>query len=95
VRLAAGGADGARSEDGQILGSYVHGLFDRPEALAALLAWAGAGECERVDLAARREADLDRLADALAAHLDLARLAPILGGAAAAALARDGTPAAA
>ncbi|HNM55383.1 MAG TPA: cobyric acid synthase, partial [Thauera aminoaromatica] len=71
--------DGARSADGQILGTYVHGLFDAPAALAALLAWAGldAEAMEGsgpVDLAARREADLDRLADAIEAHVDLASL---------------------
>ncbi|HMU18141.1 MAG TPA: cobyric acid synthase CobQ, partial [Thauera aminoaromatica] len=69
----------ARSADGQILGTYVHGLFDAPAALAALLAWAGldAEALEGsgpVDLAARREADLDRLADAIEAHVDLASL---------------------
>ena len=58
-------ADGALSADGQILGSYVHGLFDAPPALAALLAWAGLDDVQQVDLAARREADIDRLADAL------------------------------
>ncbi len=66
--------DGAISDDGQILGSYVHGLFDAPEALAALLGWAGAKALQRVDLAARREADLDRLADAVETYLDLAAL---------------------
>jgi len=74
--------DGALSADGQILGTYLHGLFDTPAALSALLAWAGAGEVESVDLAARREADLDRLADAIERHLDLGRLFPAawLGG---------------
>ena len=72
--------------DGQVLGSYVHGLFDHPDALAALLAWAGAAGVQKVDLAARREADLDRLADSLAASLDLGRLADCLGGAAGEAL---------
>ncbi|MCK2087684.1 cobyric acid synthase [Thauera aromatica] len=73
-------ADGALSADGQILGSYVHGLFDAPGALAVLLAWAGlrtdggGGGFAPVDLAARREADLERLADALEANLDLAAL---------------------
>src|SRR5690606_11742739 len=64
--------EGVLSADGQILGSYLHGLFDAPEALAALLAWAGLAATARVDLAARREADLDRLADAVESHLDLA-----------------------
>ena len=32
-----------------------------------LLAWAGAGESAPADLAARREADIDRLADAVEA----------------------------
>ncbi|THF56258.1 cobyric acid synthase [Pseudothauera rhizosphaerae] len=86
--LDDGRSDGALSEDGQILGTYVHGLFDHPEALAALLGWAGAGGVAAVDLDARREADLDRLADSLAAALDLDRLADCLGGAAAAALRR-------
>jgi len=29
------------SADGRILGTYVHGLFDRKEACDALLRWAG------------------------------------------------------
>ncbi len=71
VTLADGRDDGALSADGQILGTYLHGLFDSPDALAALLAWAGAVDVARVDLAARREADLERLADAVEAHLDV------------------------
>jgi adenosylcobyric acid synthase len=76
LRFADGRGDGALSDDGRILGTYLHGLFDAPAALAALLAWAGAGEVETVDLAARREADLDRLADAIERELDLAPLFP-------------------
>ena len=76
---AATRPDGAVSHDGQILGTYVHGLFDAPAALSALLAWAGldAATLEgagQIDLAARREADLDRLADSIEAHIDLAAL---------------------
>jgi len=70
-----GRPDGAISADGLVLGTYAHGLFDVPEALAAVLSWAGLPGAERVDPAARREADLDRLADTLADHLDLRRLA--------------------
>ncbi|UFU12104.1 cobyric acid synthase (plasmid) [Ideonella dechloratans] len=62
--------DGALSPDGQVLGSYVHGLFDDPRAQAALLRWAGLRDAAAVDLAALREASLDRLADVLEEHLD-------------------------
>jgi adenosylcobyric acid synthase len=78
-----GQAEGALSEDGQILATYCHGLFDRPEAFAALLSWAGHAPAVGFDANARRERDLDRLADAVERHLDLARLAeclPALGG---------------
>ena len=92
LRFADGRPDGAQSGDGQILGTYLHGLFDRPDALAALLAWAGLADAERVDLAARREADLDRLADSLAANLDLLRLADCFDDGAAAAALRSTVP---
>ncbi|MFS9531800.1 hypothetical protein Q6247_27025, partial [Klebsiella pneumoniae] len=44
VQLDDGRADGAISADGQILATYLHGLFDAPEACRALLAWAGVSE---------------------------------------------------
>ncbi|WP_175044033.1 cobyric acid synthase [Burkholderia lata] len=63
--------DGAVSDDGQILATYVHGLFDSPDACTALLAWAGLDGAERIDYPALREASLERLADTFAEHLDL------------------------
>jgi len=72
-------ADGAQSADGQILATYVHGLFDTPEACAALLRWAGLEAAQRVDYPALREASLERLADTLEASLDLARLYGAIG----------------
>ena len=59
-----GRPEGAYSPDGQILGTYLHGLFDHPDACAALLRWAGARSEHRVDTAALREASLERIADA-------------------------------
>ncbi|MBG7619882.1 cobyric acid synthase [Herbaspirillum sp. AP02] len=56
--------EGAQSADGQLLGSYLHGMFDTPEALAALLAWAGLKDAAALDLDALREASLERLAEA-------------------------------
>lgn len=75
VQFSDGRHDGAQSADGQILATYCHGLFDDPDALAALLEWAGAKEMERIDFAARREADINRLADAVEAALDWEKLA--------------------
>lgn len=69
-----GQPDGALSVDGQILGTYCHGLFDHPEALSALLTWAGVRDVASVDFAARREADINRLADAVDTALDWPRL---------------------
>jgi adenosylcobyric acid synthase len=71
--------DGARSADGQILATYVHGLFNTPEACAALLRWAGLAAARAVDYPALREASLERLADTLAASLDLERVFGAIG----------------
>lgn len=72
--------DGATSADGQVLGSYLHGLFDAPQARRALLARAGFEAGNVPDQAALREAGIDRLADAVEAHLDLDALVAGLQG---------------
>ena len=79
VHLNDGRDDGAISADDQILASYVHGLFDHPEALTALLAWAGMKDAVRVDFNARREADINRLADAVETALDWEKLTQQMG----------------
>ena len=70
VHLDGGRHDGAISDDGQVMGTYCHGLFDHPQALSALLHWAGCTDVATVDFAARREADLNRLADAVETSLN-------------------------
>ena len=65
-----GRPEGARSDDGQVLGTYLHGLFDHRDACAALLRWAGLHSEHAVDTAALREASLDRIADAAVPLLD-------------------------
>ncbi|TDU32228.1 adenosylcobyric acid synthase (glutamine-hydrolysing) [Panacagrimonas perspica] len=70
--------DGARSEDDRILGTYLHGLFDTPQALNLLLRWAGLHDAAPLDVAAQREAALDCLADAVEQHLDLRRVFSML-----------------
>lgn len=66
--------DGAVSADAQIIGTYIHGLFDHSEARAALLRWAGLVEVEDFDYDTLRQREIDRLADALEQHLDLEAL---------------------
>ena len=56
--------EGARSPDDLILGTYLHGLFDHPDACHALLQWAGLQSDLKPDLAALREQSIDRIADA-------------------------------
>ena len=68
------GADGAISSDGQILATYLHGLFESPAATDALLRWGGLCNPETPDYHVRREAEIDRLTDALEQHLDLPML---------------------
>ncbi|MBS3965256.1 MAG: cobyric acid synthase [Methylomonas sp.] len=65
-----GKPDGALSADGQIAGTYLHGLFDVPCACNALLAWAGYAHQDAVDFQRLREAGIDQIADAWAAHCD-------------------------
>jgi len=62
--------EGAVSVDGQILGTYLHGLLDHPEACSALLRWAGSRTSHLVDAARLREQSLDRIADSTQALLD-------------------------
>ncbi|MBA1332200.1 hypothetical protein QQ73_14135 [Candidatus Endoriftia persephone str. Guaymas] len=72
------GPDGAISDDGLILGSYLHGLFESPSACTALLGWAGLSDAQPEDYLALREAAIERLADAVEQHLDTARLLSLL-----------------
>ena len=74
VQLSDGRCDGAISADGQILGTYLHGLFEAPHSSVALLRWAGLADVQSVDYHALREADIERLADLVERHLDTARL---------------------
>ena len=77
--LLDGHADGTLSTDGQILATYCHGLFDEPAALAAMLRWAGAQPSDtHFDAAARREADIDRLANAVDQAFRWEKLAGLL-----------------
>ena len=62
--------DGAISDDGKVAGTYLHGIFEQSSARDALLRWAGLDATETFDYCARREADIERLADCIEHNID-------------------------
>ncbi len=66
--------DGAVSNDNQIAGTYLHGLFDHTEAMEQLLHWAGLNETVSIDYSVLREASINRLADSIETHLDIDKI---------------------
>ncbi|WP_330212253.1 cobyric acid synthase [Pseudomonas sp. Z18(2022)] len=79
VQLDDGRSDGAQSEDGQIFGTYLHGVFETPAACSALLRWAGLEDVQEVDYHGLRERDIERLADLVEQHLDTGLLLDLCG----------------
>jgi adenosylcobyric acid synthase len=79
VQLDGGRVDGARSDDGQVAGTYLHGVFDHPDALDALLRFAGVTAPATLDIHALRDASIDRLADTVEAHMDTDALLSLFG----------------
>src|SRR5690606_6724649 len=51
------------SNDGQILGTYWHGILDTAQALSAILHWGGGDAVETPDIETIREQQIERLAD--------------------------------
>ncbi len=77
INLTHGKSDGAISECNQILGTYLHGLFDNTDALELIFDWAGVkvkGESHQ----ARKEEAINRIADAIEEHMKLDLLWPEL-----------------
>ena len=66
-----GRTDGARSADGRIEGSYLHGIFTHDEFRQAWLRWAGVEGSSALDYGVAVEAALDGLADGVERALDI------------------------
>lgn len=80
LAMLDGRPDGAISEDDQVMGTYVHGIFDEPEAASEILQWAGLHpQGQAVDYNAHRLEQLDRLADLVEDCLDIDFLNNLLG----------------
>jgi len=76
--LSEEGNDGAINLDGNVMGTYWHGLLDTPDVLSALLSWAGLQTEVSVDLASIREQQIDRLADAFESNIDMQAVMALL-----------------
>ena len=71
---ADGTSDGWLSADKQVAGCYLHGILDSAPALQAIVRWAGAEISEPPDHEQQQRTAIERLADAVEAHLDMARI---------------------
>lgn len=66
-----GEQEGYISEDGKIIGTYLHGVFDHPEALQALLNWAGVDQAAAFDYDQYRDSEINRLADSTEQNMNI------------------------
>jgi adenosylcobyric acid synthase len=71
--------DGAVSTDGQIMGSYLHGIFEQPQACQYLLKWAGLSKVKAVDHHQKRQNAINLIADTLEQTISVKKLMKIAG----------------
>lgn len=70
----------ARSDDGRIMGTFIHGLFDDGAYRSAVLAaWMNWKSNSQENVTERWNRDLDRIADAMTENLDLSLLTGRIG----------------
>ncbi|MCL4154749.1 UNVERIFIED_CONTAM: hypothetical protein GTU68_035383 [Idotea baltica] len=77
IKLNNNSNDGSINDDNNVLGTYLHGIFDQPEACNSLLQWAGLSVTNAINLDSIREQQLERLADCLEENLDSEFLADL------------------
>ena len=70
--------DGALNHEGSIFGTYLHGIFDEPEAFEAIMSWAGLKESKAIDMKEIQEEAIERIAASIEESLDLSQLWPSL-----------------
>ena len=67
--------DGFTSDDNQVAGTYLHGLFDTPEGVSELITWlASNSQIKPIDINLNREQQLSRLASVVAENLDIEQI---------------------
>ncbi|NVK23448.1 MAG: cobyric acid synthase CobQ, partial [Gammaproteobacteria bacterium] len=73
--------DGFISNDQQIIGTYLHGLFDQPDITQQIMLWVNPDfeSTSNFSLDEHREQQLNKLADCYRQHLDLDKIQSIAG----------------
>jgi len=84
ILLEGGEEEGYRSDDGRVLGTYLHGIFDSPSFRERLFnpvrRARGLTPVKSLDYDAIRETHLDALADLMRQSLDMAKIYRIIEG---------------
>lgn len=78
IILSNGECDGYISTDGQIAGTYLHGVLDAPQVVSELVKWVNGESVDDFSFQAAQQKALDRLADALDECMDWRKLWPDL-----------------
>lgn len=76
--LSDSGNDGAVSADGQIFGTYWHGLFEENESLDTLLNWVSTEPRQEFNYHDYRQQQIERLASAIEQNLNIKQIMQML-----------------
>jgi len=71
ITLDDGTVDGLVNDTDQILGTYLHGVFDLFSAAQLIFQWAGAEDIQSHDHVTSKEQAINRIADAIEEHMKL------------------------
>ena len=69
---------GLLSDDGQIAGCYLHGLFDQPNALTLFMSWLGHEVSKGTSIETLEEQAIERVNQACQKHLDMKKIKQII-----------------
>lgn len=80
IQLKDQAVDGCLSDDKQILGTYIHGIFDQGDATQLILSWINEdhGINKTINIDEHRESQLEKLAQTCEKYLDITQIQQIL-----------------
>ncbi|WP_057832081.1 cobyric acid synthase [Colwellia sp. TT2012] len=73
-----GKEQGLLSDDGQVAGCYLHGLFDQPAGLQLFMLWLGYEVSKAPSVAVLEEQAIERVSKACQTHLDMVKIKQII-----------------